>query len=336
MRRMMQHRAQAADERGATAVMFALMLVPLLVVLAFVGDAGLLYWEKAELQNGADAAALAVAQNCIQSGTSCSSGAAGVAGSVASANANDDNTDASIDAAFSSLQQSHGKVKVTASSPSGNGVPHPFAAVFEPQAASTLHATASTEWGAPVSGTSIALTIAQCEFDDLPPQDPGTTNPVRTLLLINNGSTASPCASGAPGGFGWLDGTNCEATLGVGATVPGEVGVQPNPNKNGCSAGILAQRLCQTVLIPLYASVAGSGSNQVFTISRFAAFVITGVKTSGNNAEYCGGATLSPAFPNGNAKGIQGYFVRYVELGEDFELGSGGPDGGLTIVRFTS
>ena len=36
------------------------------------------------------------------------------------------------------------------------------------------------------------------------------------------------------------------------------------------------------------------------------------------------------AFPSGgNSKGIQGYFVKYVELGEDFELGDG-PEGGLS------
>ena len=67
MRRLINKRGE--DQRGATAVTFVLILVPLFVTLAFVGDAGLLYWEKTQLQNGADAAALAVAQDCAKRGT---------------------------------------------------------------------------------------------------------------------------------------------------------------------------------------------------------------------------------------------------------------------------
>ena len=113
------------------------------------------------------------------------------------------------------------------------------------------------------------------------------------------------------------------------------MGVQPNPNKNGCSANILAQKLCQTLLIPLYSSATGSGSNATFTISRFAAFKLTGVKTGGaNSAAYCGGEHAPLAAPpnQGNSKGIQGFFVKYVELGQEFELGEG-PAGGPSIVR---
>lgn len=331
MRRLINKRGE--DQRGATAVTFVLILVPLFVTLAFVGDAGLLYWEKTQLQNGADAAALAVAQDCAKRGPTCSGGAGTLATGIAGANANDGLSAGTITSLTANA--SSGQVAVDAASPSGNGVGHPFASIFESQADTALHATASAEWGTPVSGTTeIALTIAECEFTDLPPQDASAPNPVRTWLLINNGNTGEPCANGAPGGFGWLDGTNCSSTISIDAIAGGEVGVQPNPNKNGCSASILAQRLCQTLLIPLYASSTGSGSGATFTISRFAAFKLTGVKTGGaSSAEYCGGSALSPAPPSpGNSKGIQGYFVKYVELGDDFELGEG-PAGGLSIVR---
>jgi len=330
MRRL---RVRARGERGATAITFALIMVPLLVTLAFVGDAGLLYWEKVELQNGADAAALAVAQDCAKRGTTCTAGAGGLATGIAGSNANDGQSAAAI--ASLTANASSGNVTVDASSPNGNGVPHPFASLFQQQADTTVTARASAEWGTPVSGTTeIALTIAECEFNDLPPQDANATNPTRAWLLINNGSTGEPCANGAPGGFGWLDGTNCSATISINATVGGEVGVQPNPNKNGCSSSILAQRLCETLLIPLYSSTGGSGANATFNISRFAAFKLTGVKTGGaGSAQYCGGSPLLPNVPNqGNSKGIQGYFVKYVDLGEDFVLGQG-PSGGLSIVR---
>jgi len=61
---------------------------------------------------------------------------------------------------------------------------------------------------------------------------------------------------------------------------------------------------------------------------RFAAFKVTGIKIPG---------TMLPdpaAVPScgGGCFGIQGYFLDYVELGEDYELGDA-PYGGLQIVR---
>ena len=73
MRRLIQRRLDR-DDRGAIAVTVALSLTALLAVLAFVVDVGLLYFEKAELQNGADSAALAVAQECATSGPTCMPG----------------------------------------------------------------------------------------------------------------------------------------------------------------------------------------------------------------------------------------------------------------------
>ena len=57
-------RRRLADERGATAVIFALLLVPMLGFAAIAVDVGALYAERARLQVAADAAAIAVAQDC--------------------------------------------------------------------------------------------------------------------------------------------------------------------------------------------------------------------------------------------------------------------------------
>lgn len=339
MQRLM--RRKEGDEVGGVATVVALLAVPILVCLAFVVDAGLLHWEKVQLQNGADAAALAVAEMCAKDGASCMSGASGLATGIAGRNANDTQAAASLPASEFVVGDSSGKVTVDTSTLNSEGVEvrHPFASLVTP-GGSTIAARAKAEWGTPIRGTTeVALTIAECEFDDLPAQAADATNPTRTWLLINNGPANSqvgaPCADGSPGGFGWLDGTNCHATIAVDATVGGEVGVQPNPNKNGCSADVLAGKLCDVLLIPLYSATTGSGGNAMFTISRFAAFKLTGVKTSGNNDVYCGGSPLDPPVPSpaGNSKGIQGYFVEYVELGEDYELGEGAPDGELTIVK---
>ncbi len=218
----------------------SLILVPLFVTLAFVGDAGLLYWEKVQLQNGADAAALAVAQDCAKRGTACTGGAGGLATGIAGANANDGQSAATI--ASLTANRSAATSTVEASSPNGNGVGHSVRVALRAAGGHHGRMLGRAPNGALLSlaRRAFALTIAECEFDDLPPQDASTPNPVRTWLLINNGSTGEPCASGAPGGFGWLDGTNCSSTISIDAIVGGEVGVQPNPNKNGCSANILA------------------------------------------------------------------------------------------------
>ena len=63
-------RTERERDEGAVMIWVALMMVVLLGVGAIVIDIGALYAEKRQLQNGADAAALAVAQDCANG--SCS------------------------------------------------------------------------------------------------------------------------------------------------------------------------------------------------------------------------------------------------------------------------
>ena len=60
--RRMKHR----DERGATAVVLALLMVVMVGFTALAVDVGALRWDQKQLQNGADAAALAVANDCAK------------------------------------------------------------------------------------------------------------------------------------------------------------------------------------------------------------------------------------------------------------------------------
>lgn len=57
-------RADPDNERGAVAVIVALLMVVLLGFTAMVIDVAAMYWEKAQLRNGVDAAALGIAQQC--------------------------------------------------------------------------------------------------------------------------------------------------------------------------------------------------------------------------------------------------------------------------------
>jgi len=74
------------DERGVVAVLVGLLIGGVLLGLgALVIDVGQLYQERAELQSGADAAALAVAKSCATGSTCTSSLAAQYANENASA-----------------------------------------------------------------------------------------------------------------------------------------------------------------------------------------------------------------------------------------------------------
>ena len=63
MRRMT---SDTSHDRGAVAIFVALCLVILLMIAAWVIDGSALYQERRELQNGADAAALAIARDCAE------------------------------------------------------------------------------------------------------------------------------------------------------------------------------------------------------------------------------------------------------------------------------
>ena len=220
----------------------------------------------------------------------------------------------------------------------GAALQHPLASMLglDP---TTLEAQSTAEWGTPIGGTTeLALTIAECEFDDLPPQEADATNPTRTWLLINNGPspTGASCASGAAGGFGWLDGTNCSSTISIDATVPEKRASSRTSTRTAVDGTCLRTKLVPDPPHPAVHATTGGGANATFTISRFAAFKLTG---SRHRARRRPGRTSAAARccpfdpgPPGNSKGIQGYFVKYVDLGEDFEIGEG-PEGGLSIVR---
>jgi Flp pilus assembly protein TadG len=80
----------ASRERGATSVLVAILLVPVLFGAAAISvDVGGLMWERRQLQNGSDAAAATAAQTCSENATLCPSAATSALTAVAGANAND-------------------------------------------------------------------------------------------------------------------------------------------------------------------------------------------------------------------------------------------------------
>ena len=315
------------QERGASAVLVAFLLIPILGMGAISVDVGALYAEKAQLQNGADAVALEVAIACAkdESGGGC---ATNDPGGLAGGNA----VDGVAEIAAVDIDRTADEVRVTTNS-EDLGVRHPFASMLPGIGDSTVvTAIGAAEWGVPVRGPTLALAIGYCEFADHPPQE-GVANPTKILIQYETETRRSCDGAFAPGGFGWLPSTNCSIEIDV--ANPWVVSKPGNSTSGtGCNDAYLASFLdngADTVFIPIYDDFRGAGgANVEFHIQQFAAFKVTGFKLSGGNAYTDPGA---PAC-TGSCRGLQGYFMKYVSVSDAFELGSGGGGGsGAAIVR---
>jgi len=334
MRRLNQLRN---DERGAAAVMVAIMMVVLLGFGAIAVDVGMMYAERAQLQNGADSAVLAVANNCAK-GT-CGN-TAGTAVQFADSNANDGAS--TIDSLIFPTASS---VTVTTSSNDGNGhdfIRLAFGSIFGVSTAD-VRATATAAWGTPQSGNTLPWTFGQCAFNqsltagqlsDLQSTGNFTGNPSAAHILLRSDNNAGyPGCTGqmgtSPGGFGWLDldptAGPCQTTIDLNTM---EAGSNPGNDLNGCG-GVLPTLLAEPVLIPIFTVSTGTGQNALYPIYGFAAFQLTGWNFSGNSHP----DPLAPAC-TGNCRGVMGYFTRFVSLQEGLTLGSG-PNLGGSIVQLT-
>ncbi|GAA2037144.1 hypothetical protein GCM10009819_22180 [Agromyces tropicus] len=310
------------SERGASAVMFGLLLIPLLGFGGIAVDVGALYAEKAELQNGADAAALQVAIACAKDAAAAACLSADPSG-IAGAN---DSNDGIEDIQSVSVDTVENTVVVTTNT-EDLGVRHPLASMIPGIGDSTVvTATGAAEWGQPVKGTTLALAIGYCEFANHPPQV-GVPNPTKILVEYNTGTRITCPGAFAPGGFGWLPSTDCSIEIDVANPwVLSKPGI--STTGTACDEAYMAALLGETVFIPIYDEFTGSGSNVLFHIQQFAAFKVTGFKISGSNAY------TDPTAPScvGACRGVQGYFMEYVSVEDAFELGNGVPNG-AAIVR---
>ena len=149
-RARVRHRADG--ERGAIAVTTALTLVVLLGFAAIAIDFGLMYEERAQLQNGADSAALAVAQNCIEAPSTCSSSAPDISKKIAL-----DNTRDGLSDIASLTFPSSTSVRVQTQANDGKAGAGKLALSIAPVLGvkdPSISAAASASWGGPGTGRS--------------------------------------------------------------------------------------------------------------------------------------------------------------------------------------
>jgi Flp pilus assembly protein TadG len=300
-------------ERGAAAVVLSLLMVPLLGFAAVAVDVGALYAERARLQVAADAAALAVAQDCAR-------GACG--DMVATASAMVAANDAAASAAPPVLETDPLRVTVDGSTP----VQHFFAPVIGYDATG-VSASATVAWGAPGAGTAVLpLTFSWCAFS----QQVGglsSTTPATVLFTKTDGTGCTgPSGNAVPGGFAYLDTDpgRCQATSARNQRSPSSTG---NSVPSPCSGADFSAWLGKVVLLPLYDEAGGTGNNAWYHVYGYAAFKLTGYNLGSSHYR------TSPQPCTGNDRCVAGHFVRYVDLSDRFTYTSDGPDTGASILR---
>lgn len=240
-------------EDGAVAVFTALLMVVLLGITAIVIDVGMIYAERFELQNGADAAALAIAQDCAR-GNCADPGA--TATRLAGKNSHD-----GVSAATAVLSGNSVTVRTsTLTADGGNAIKHWFAPVLGINS-TMVQAVAKASWGSPSKATVFPFTAPRCMFD---------TAPTESELWITSTSTCTGTGGKTlPGAFGWLDETekkSCRASVDVDQVVGGE------PGKSGPQNCDIDGKV---ILLPVYDSKSGQGNNVSYVIRGFAAFKVT-------------------------------------------------------------
>lgn len=343
MRRV--NNVEPKQERGAVAVIVAILLVVLLGFAALAVDMGLLYSEKAQLQNGADAGALSIAQACAKdtADPKCS-GTSSLAKDLANKNSLDGLSNVqSID-----LSVTTRKVTVTADPLEAGRADHRVSLYFAGAVgmpASSVVAKSTVVWGSPSKGTTpFPLTISKCQVTTL------LIDGSRQLIQshgsnANDDCPTTPSGGDTPGGFGWLlqEASKCGAYIDLAVNESGADTGNDGPTNcdevlNEWAADITAGKEV-IVLLPVFNSVTGTGSGASYDVNAFAAFKVEGWKFGGtsdlpktfrNRTEWAGANACS-----GSCRGIIGRFITYTALSSDYELGPV-TNYGATVVKLTN
>jgi Flp pilus assembly protein TadG len=329
-------RRLASNERGAVAVIVAIMLAMLAGIAALTIDSGNLYWERRQLQNAADAGALAAAQDLVVGESEATAYA------TARQYADENNhrgahvaPSGSADPGFVTTPNSVTVTAQTGSFSAPGQLPSILAGVVGVEQYAT-RASATASWGNLGGGNTIPLTFSVCEWNQMTGGDVNNLPTGERTVYFHSSQTAAqinscggPANQNHPGGFGWLSpqGGQCQAYVENGQ-VDTDVG---NNVPSVCTSTYLESLLGQTVLMPIFSSVVSpQGSNAIYQISGFAALEITGYRFSGN-PEYNRPLGSPPC--SGNDRCIRGRFVSYYDLGNEPVVG--GIDYGAYFIGLT-
>jgi hypothetical protein len=349
MRRRRWSRRRA--DRGAVAVIVALVVGSgvLLGMAALVVDVGNIHVEREQLQSGADAGVIRIAQTCAVGPTGCAS-AAGIARRYADANAVDGRSGIGVVCGrgghLAACPAPSGRLTdcVRSAPASGNYVevhadtllpdgatvlPPVFAqALVKSYRGPAVSACARAGWGAPTSAR-LALAISVCDWDRYTGAGTSYPDPPTEQIIDSgddpNAGVCHPPGATTPGGFGWLDdpGGDCRRRVVADGTYRGDpAGMSP-----ACEAVLeRARRSGRALLMPVYDAVTARGGVVGYTVLGFAAFVVTGWRLPGSSVR----STLTGRSScDRSTVCVYGYFTRTTMPGNG---PTGGPDLGAAIV----
>lgn len=274
-------------EEGQTLVVAILALVALLGVLALAIDGGYAYSQRRQMQNAADAAAMAGAWRLAMVGSG------------------------QIDSAVAQYATANGADSYGWTMPDSRTVRVTTQVTFDTFFARLLglnSMTASAESEATAGAISRAGNLLPMTIEEEP-------------FVVGQSYTIWDNAQEAPGGFGWVDWNGVpvgnpeladnicnpdnSGAWDIGAWLPSGPGVENSAAVRQC----LNTWLGSEVTIPIYDDVQGNGANARYRISGFARFVLEDYSFTGHD------------------KYVEGRFVRSVapgelgdELGAEYEL----------------
>jgi Flp pilus assembly protein TadG len=325
MRRLVG-RLRQRGEQGVAGVLVVVVMLVLVGVGAVAVDVGQIYSERAQLQNAADAGALAVADSCAKLGCNPS-----LADQLANQNALDGTATVSL---VDTTSVAH---EVSVTTKTKNGGEATLSKLFANAlgaSAVTVGAVSTASWGgAPLIGpATLPLTFAPCQFD----------LSGKTVAMFSKGKDVN-CAGDSsssgkviPGGFEFITpvGGKCvsqvypPSTANADPTLPFVKSSTGASVPSDCDKGVMAAYVGKVAFIPVFSGTSGTGSGAVYYIKGFAAFFLEGYKFGGSECE--GDYSLIASKCGGSENGIQGHFQKWVADPGLYE-GGGYTEGGALL-----
>lgn len=333
----------ASGDRGGVVIWVALMMVVLLGAGALVIDLGAAQVEGQRLRNGAEAASLAIAQDCVDGGC-------GPIWSTATAYAERNDPDGAMAvveicgdapdlggcgaAVPEELEDATGWVRVrtrTATPEGGDQVRFVLAPIMNSLMGATLTRGATAAWGAAGSGRVAPLAVSLCEFQALGGDAAAGIVPsgIRTVTFHGVGSddtescVASTSGADLPGGFGWLSSQGCRLEVTVGTWLAADPGTSPDQD---CRDDLVRWR-SEPIAIVLYDAERAQGAGGEYRVAGLAGLEILGYRFPGErwpagfrcegsrgNRNTCIRARFSTVTITGGGFGGDDYGARTVRL----------------------
>ena len=309
-------------ERGAVAVIAALLMVPMIGFVAISVDVASMWSSRQQLQTGADAGVLAIAQDCARK--DCKDPVV-TAQDLATVNINDGDaiatvTDPTLTPATATVTVRNEKVEK-----------HLFAPVLGFDS-SIVGAKATATWGVPGGGTAmLPLLFSYCEFRAQTGGGLPSGTAERTIFFTKDSATTctGPSNNAVPGGFAWIDtdaGT-CRVTSKINNVLYSSTGASV---PTGCAPADMSGLQNKVVLLPLFEAVGDTGTSAWYRVYGYAAFRLTGYNFPSKSYTFNASGCLSPS-----RNCIKGYFTEFVDLSSAFQIGDGAPDLGAAVVKLT-